>query len=77
MEDKLKARMEKIKSGCAVASEELQRWMQEDIATEARPAAISLEQAIMRLRECFMWANDAAAQTKHFEASLNKIEVMK
>jgi hypothetical protein len=56
----------------------LQKWMSEDLSQETHPAAYSIDKAVSRLRESFMWAQDASMQAAHFEKEVKpKLEVVK
>ena len=66
----MEERMKNLRELYAQVSDELQAWMKEDFAKEARPAAYSIDQAMMFMRTSYMWTSDAAAQTAHYEKNV-------
>ena len=62
----MEERMEKLRKLYGEISDEMQKWMTEDMERDARPAAYSIDESMKLMRSSYMWANDAAAQEKHY-----------
>lgn len=74
----MESRQEKLRALYGQLSGELQQWMSEDLKEESHPAAYSIDKAVSRLRESFMWTQDAMMQAMHFEKAVKpKLEVVK
>jgi hypothetical protein len=68
----MEGRMKEVQEKFAAVQQALSAWMKEDMKIEARPATYSISLSLDRLKESFMWAQDAHVQEIHFAKLVEK-----